>query len=94
MKLDYRFLRSKVARRIFLLFIVCAMVPITILGILSFWQVTNQLREQSLARLKESAKAYGMRTAFIDRRKRPFGETPHQPDLIVASFAELAATLA
>lgn len=36
------------------------------------------------------AKAYGMRTAFIDRRKRPFGETPHQPDLIVANFTELA----
>jgi len=39
------------------------------------------------------AKAYGMRTVFIDRRKRPFGETPHQPDLIVSDFAELAATL-
>jgi 2-haloacid dehalogenase len=39
------------------------------------------------------AKSFGMRTAFIDRRKRPFGETPHQPDLIVADFAELAATL-
>jgi len=39
------------------------------------------------------AKAYGMRTAFIDRRKRPFGETPYQPDLIVADFAELAAAL-
>jgi 2-haloacid dehalogenase len=39
------------------------------------------------------AKAYGMRTAFIDRRKRPFGETPHQPDLIVANFTELAAVL-
>ena len=34
-----------------------------------------------------------MRTAFIDRRKRPFGETPHQPDLILADFAELAGTL-
>ncbi len=40
------------------------------------------------------AKAFGMRTAFIDRRKRPFGETPHQPDLIVADFAELATALA
>jgi 2-haloacid dehalogenase len=40
------------------------------------------------------AKAYGMRTVFIDRRKRPFGETPHQPDLIVADFAELASALA
>jgi 2-haloacid dehalogenase len=39
------------------------------------------------------AKAFGMRTAFIDRRKRPFGETPHQPDLVVADFAELAAAL-
>ncbi len=39
------------------------------------------------------AKSYGMRTAFIDRRKRPFGETPHQPDLVVADFAELAAAL-
>lgn len=36
------------------------------------------------------AKAYGMRTAFIDRRKRPFGETPHQPDIIVENFTELA----
>ena len=39
------------------------------------------------------AKAYGMRTAFINRRTRPFGETPHRPDLIVANFAELAAAL-
>lgn len=39
------------------------------------------------------AKSFGMRTAFIDRRKRPFGETPHQPDLIVADFAELADAL-
>ena len=39
------------------------------------------------------AKSFGMRTAFIDRRKRPFGETPHQPDQIVADFAELAATM-
>jgi 2-haloacid dehalogenase len=40
------------------------------------------------------AKAAGMRTAFVDRRGRPFGETPHQPDLTVQSFEELAARLA
>ncbi len=40
------------------------------------------------------AKSYGMRSAFIDRRRRPFGITPHQPDLVVADFAELAAALA
>jgi len=39
------------------------------------------------------AKSYGMRTAFIDRRRRPFGETPHQPDLIVRDFAELAEVM-
>jgi 2-haloacid dehalogenase len=40
------------------------------------------------------AKSWGMRTAFIDRRKRPFGHTPHHPDLIVDDFTELAAALA
>ncbi len=40
------------------------------------------------------AKSAGMRTAFIDRRRRPFGITPHQPDLIAPSMAELAALLA
>ena len=39
------------------------------------------------------AKSYGMRTAFIDRRKRPFGETPHHPDIVVGDFTELAAVL-
>ena len=39
------------------------------------------------------AKAYGMRTAFIDRRMRPFGDSPHQPDLIVEDFAALARVM-
>ncbi len=39
------------------------------------------------------AKSFGMRTAFIDRRKRPYGETPHQADLIVSDFKELAEFL-
>ena len=39
------------------------------------------------------AKAAGMRAAFIDRRKRPFGDWPYQPDLIVADFKELADRL-
>ena len=39
------------------------------------------------------AKAYGMRTAFVDRRSRPYGETPHQPDLIVPHVAALAEAL-
>ena len=39
------------------------------------------------------AKSAGMRTAFIDRRRRPFGITPHQPDIIVPSMTKLAALL-
>jgi 2-haloacid dehalogenase len=40
------------------------------------------------------AKSAGMHTAFIDRRKRPFGATPHQPDIIVSSMTELADVMA
>ena len=40
------------------------------------------------------AKAAGMRSAFIDRRKRPFGDWPYQPDLVVSDFKELADVLA
>jgi 2-haloacid dehalogenase len=36
------------------------------------------------------AKAAGMHSAFIDRRKRPFGRTPHQPDLWVDDMKALA----
>jgi len=36
------------------------------------------------------AKSAGMRTAFIDRRNRPFGGTPHQPDIWVDDMASLA----
>jgi 2-haloacid dehalogenase len=36
------------------------------------------------------AKSAGMRSAFINRRNRPFGATPHQPDIIVRSMTELA----
>jgi 2-haloacid dehalogenase len=40
------------------------------------------------------AKSAGMYTAFIDRRKRPFGRTPHQPDLWVDDMKSLAALIA
>jgi 2-haloacid dehalogenase len=39
------------------------------------------------------AKAAGMQAAYIDRRKRPFGDTPYQPDIIAADFSELAEKL-
>ena len=36
------------------------------------------------------AKSAGMHTAFINRRRRPFGITPYQPDIIVPTMTELA----
>jgi 2-haloacid dehalogenase len=40
------------------------------------------------------AKSAGMRTAFIDRRGRPFGATPHQPDIRVDDMKSLADLMA
>ena len=40
------------------------------------------------------AKAHGFRSVFVDRRKRPYGQSPFQPDLIVENFAALADTIA
>lgn len=40
------------------------------------------------------AKAAGMHTAFIDRRQRPFGITPHQPDILVPTMKDLADVMA
>jgi len=40
------------------------------------------------------AKSAGIWTAFVDRRRRPFGITPHQPDLVVASMRELGEAIA
>lgn len=39
------------------------------------------------------AKSAGMHTAFIDRRKVPFGTTPHQPDIVAPDMKSLADML-
>jgi 2-haloacid dehalogenase len=40
------------------------------------------------------AASQGMRNAFVNRRRRPYEDTPYQPDLVVADFTELADVLA
>jgi putative nucleotidyltransferase with HDIG domain len=60
MKLDTAFLGSKVGRRIFVLFVCCALLPIGALATLSFTHVTKQLREQGQRRLQQATKAVGM----------------------------------
>ncbi len=65
MKLETTFLRSKVARHIFVLFICCALIPIGALAILSFNQVSKQLNEIGLRRLHHASKAVGI--AILER---------------------------
>ena len=76
MKIKLTFLRSKVARRIFTLFIFCALVPILALAIISFIQVTEQLYDQGQRQLHQSSKALGMsiieRLSFLENELKFF----------------------
>ncbi|MFP3869906.1 MAG: HD domain-containing phosphohydrolase, partial [Syntrophobacteria bacterium] len=76
MKLEKAFLQSKVARRVFMLFIACALLPIAALSILSFSHVSRQLHKQSQRRLHQASKAMGMtiveRLLFLEAEMRMF----------------------
>ncbi|WP_439503712.1 EAL domain-containing protein [Methylophaga sp.] len=56
---------NKVARRILLSFIVASLIPVVVLGVLSFHQVSQQLYQQTYDALQKNSKDYGLR--FIDR---------------------------
>jgi signal transduction histidine kinase len=56
MKLEIKPFRTKVARRIFVLFILCAIVPVTALALVSYMTVRKQLLEQSQIRLRQECK--------------------------------------
>ena len=60
MRLPTTFLSSKVARRIFLLFVSCALLPITVLAVVSFFQVSKQLRSESEKQLAQATKTQAM----------------------------------
>ena len=51
---------SRIGRRILGLFVLCALVPTSILGWVSYRQVTEQLIVQASARLKQESKSQGM----------------------------------
>ena len=60
MRLDKAFLTSKVARRIFLLFLLCALLPLIILAIVTSDAVDSQLSEQAIKRLNQNCKVKGL----------------------------------
>ena len=80
MKLDARTFTSKVARRAFLLFVTCALIPVSALAIFSFQGVTAQLQEQSQARLQQASKAVAMtlykRLLALEAELRARGSAP------------------
>jgi len=52
--------RSRVARRIFVLFILCALIPLSVLAYISLSQVTRNLYSEANEKLREASKASGM----------------------------------
>jgi len=65
MKIELTFLRSKVAKRIFFLFVACALLPITILAVFSLISVSGQLHDQCQARLRQTT---GTMSQYIYQR--------------------------
>lgn len=59
------FSKNKVAKRLYLAFILATIIPVSILGIVSFYQVNGELQEQAFSDLRKSSKDYGLR--LIDR---------------------------
>ncbi|MBX3342628.1 MAG: HAMP domain-containing protein, partial [Nitrospira sp.] len=60
MQIEYSFLRSRVARRVFVLFILCALLPVGALSLVAIPQVTKYLTEQSNEHLRQQSRAMGM----------------------------------
>jgi len=61
-QIDSHFLRTRVARRIFLLFVTCALLPVGAFAALAYRQVTAQLKRDARDELRAEAKVLGMST--------------------------------
>ena len=60
MRLKLSFLASKVSRRIFILFVLAALIPIVITGMFSYKYVFSILNSQKNEYLTAASKSYGM----------------------------------
>ena len=60
MKLDFTYLRSRLARRIFWLFVVCALLPISVLALISLFSVSKEMKQESYRRLSQASHDEGM----------------------------------
>jgi putative nucleotidyltransferase with HDIG domain len=89
MKFNTKIFQSKIARRIFLMFVLCALLPVFCLSIVAYGNVTKQLHKQSYKRLQRSVKGHGLslyeRLLFLETGLKLFAsslrkesETPMQ----------------
>jgi putative nucleotidyltransferase with HDIG domain len=60
MRIDRRLFRSKLAHRVFLAFVLCAVIPIGVVAVVSYQSVTGQLIGQASTRLRQASKALGL----------------------------------
>jgi putative nucleotidyltransferase with HDIG domain len=67
MKIERTFLHSKLARRIFWLFVLCALIPIAVLAAVALRNVTAQLEEQSRRHLLQESRDEAL--AIFERLK-------------------------
>jgi putative nucleotidyltransferase with HDIG domain len=83
MRFDTTYLHSRLARRIFWLFVVCALVPISALAIVSLLAVSSELQRESRRRLNQSSHDEGMaiyeRLVLLDANLRLIAEGSHRP---------------
>jgi len=64
-KIELKFLTSKVASRVFILFVMAAIIPVTVTGIFAYKYVSDLLITQKQEQLSSASKSYGM--AIYDR---------------------------
>jgi putative nucleotidyltransferase with HDIG domain len=99
LRLDTTYLRSRLARRIFWLFVVCALVPISALAVVSLLNVSAELQRESRRRLIQSSHDEGMamyeRLVLLDANLRLIADVWREgsSESATATQAELSPNL-
>jgi putative nucleotidyltransferase with HDIG domain len=82
-KLEFTYLRSRLARRIFWLFVLCALLPISVLALVSLLSVSYELKSQSRRRLSQITRDEGMiifgRLTLLDEKLRTIAAISENP---------------
>lgn len=86
MKRVISFIHSKVARRIFVLFVICALLPVCVLALVSLQRISARLEVDSHERLRQAAKSAGMAIfgglnllqAELEFMSLPSGDSPRR----------------